>query len=229
MIHMKNSSNRNMHKFIFALSLMITTFFVVNPVQAWSPGKIVSLRSLQLTEFEGYYHADTDPNLYLQIIVKDNKLVLKQLWDNREITFDQKSDLYFYNDEHSFPLKFSKGASGEITQVLAFERDTWIKDKNYKPVVKKEIKLSATQMQSFAGKYKLSRNGEDAFLQFTVKGNSIEVKELWSEKIYTVVPETELVFFAKDGYFPVQFSKDKDGNITQALIFNKDTWVKQKD
>jgi hypothetical protein len=162
-------------------------------------------------------------------MVKDNKLVLKQLWDNREITFEQKSDLYFYNDQRSFPLKFSKDVNGEITQVLAFERDTWIKDKNYKPVAKKEITLSATQMQSFAGKYKSSREGEDAFLQFTVKGNSIEVKELWSKKIYTVVPESELVFFAKEGYYPVQFSKDKDGNITQALIFNNDIWVKVKE
>jgi hypothetical protein len=75
----------------------------------------------------------------------------------------------------------------------------------------------------------LAKEGDDAFLQFTVKGNSIEVKELWSEKVYTIVPESELVFFEKDGYFPVQFSRDKDGNISQALIFNKDTWVKQKD
>jgi hypothetical protein len=227
MIHLKKSSNRNTHKLIFVLPFMLITCFVVNPVQAGIPRKAASVSTLQLTEFEGYYHADTDPNLYLQILVKDNKLVLKQLWDNREITFDQKSDLYFYNDEHSFPLKFSKGASGEITQVLAFEKDTWIKDKNYKPVTKKEITLSATQMQAFAGKYK-SGNG-DAFLQFSVKGNSIEVKELWSEKVFTIVPESELVFFAKEGYYPVQFSKDKDGNVTQALIFSKDTWVKQKD
>ena len=227
MIHFKRPTNRIMYKFIFALPFLIIICFTINPVHAGITGKAVSSSSLQLAEFEGYYHADTDPNLYLQIIVKDNKLVLKQLWDNREITFDQKSDLYFYNDEHSFPLKFSKGTNGEITQVLAFERDTWIKDKNYKP--KKEITLSATQMQSFAGKYKMSRGGEDAFLQFTVKGNSIEVKELWSEKVFTIVPESELVFFAKEGYYPVQFSKDKDGNVTQALIFNNDTWVKVKE
>ena len=229
MIKFKRSSNKIMHKLIFGLPLMIITCFAVHPVQAGMPGKAVFSSTLQLTEFEGYYHADTDPNLYLQIMVKDNKLVLKQLWDNREITFDQKSDLYFYNDQRSFPLRFTKDTKGEITQVLAFERDTWIKDKNYKPVVKKEITLSATQMQSFAGKYKLAKEGDDAFLQFTVKGNSIEVKELWSEKVYTIVPESELLFFAKDGYFPVQFSRDKDGNISQALIFNKDTWVKLKD
>ena len=161
-------------------------------------------------------------------MVKNNKLVLKQLWDQREIVFEQKSDLYFYNDEQSFPLTFSKDAKGEITQVLAFERDTWIRVKNYKPAEKKEIILPAKQMQAFAGKYKFTDDGREVFLQFTVTGNSLEVKELWSEKTYTIVPESPLVFFAKDGYYPVQFTKDKDGNVSQALIFNRDVWIKVK-
>jgi hypothetical protein len=219
-----------MRKFIFVLPFMITACFTLHQARAGVSVKTVSFSALQLTEFEGYYHADNDPNLYLQIIIKNNKLVLKQLWDDREITFDQKSALYFYNDELTFPLTFSKNANGEITQVLAFEKDVWIKNKDYKPVVKKEITLSAGQMQAFAGKYKMTgNNGDDAFLQFTVKENSIEVKELWSGKLFTIIPESELVFFGKGVYYPVQFSKDKDGHITQALIFNSDIWVKVKE
>jgi hypothetical protein len=182
-----------------------------------------------LTGFEGYYQLDDDKDQYLQIMVKNDKLVLKQLWDQREITFEQKSDLYFYNEELKFPLTFSKNANGEISQVLAFEHDTWIKVKNYKPVEKKSITLPAKTMQAYAGKYKISRDDHEAFLQFTVKGNALEVKELWSEKIYTIVPESELVFFAKNGYYPVEFTKDKDGNVTQALIFRRDVWVKVKE
>jgi hypothetical protein len=229
MINLKKISNRNMRKFTFVLPLMISAYFAVYPVRAEILNKTFSSSLRQLTEFEGYYHADNDPNLFLQIMVINNKLVLKQLWDDREITFEQKSALYFYNDQHSFPLTFSKGANGEITQLLAFERDTWIKVKDYKPVVKKEIALSPEKMQAFGGKYKREDGGNEAFLQFTVKGNSIEVEELWSERLFTIVPESELVFFGKGAYYPVQFSKDKDGNITQALIFNKDTWVKVKE
>ncbi len=182
----------------------------------------------QLNDLEGYYHADRDPNLYLQIIVKNNKLVLKQLWDDREITFEQKSALYFYNEELSFPLTFSKDANGKITQLLAFERDTWIKTKNYKPVVKKEITLSAEKMQAIAGKYRMAKDDHEAILQFTVNGNSLDVKELWSGRLFTIVPESELVFLGRKAYYPVKFSKDKDGNISQALIFNKDIWEKVK-
>ena len=146
-----------------------------------------------------------------------------------KLSFEQKSALNFYNDELTFPLTFSKNANGEIIQVLAFERDTWIRVKNYQPVVKKEISLSPEKMNAFAGKYKITDDGHEAVLQFTVVGNSLEVKELWSGKMYTIVPESELVFFAKNGHYPVQFSKDKDGNVTQALIFNRDVWLKVKD
>jgi hypothetical protein len=209
--------------------LIVTACFGVFASHAGICKETSAYSNQQLTGFEGYYQLDKNKDLYLQIMVKNNQLILKQLWDEQEIPFEQKSPLYFYNEQRSFPLTFSKNANGEITQVLAFERDTWIKVKNYKPVVKKEITLSAEKMQAFAGKYKMSDDGRDAFLQFTVKSNALEVKELWSGKIFTIVPESELVFFAKKGNYPVQFSKDKGGNITQALIFNKDVWVKVKE
>jgi hypothetical protein len=229
MTNRRRLSNSKFYKLIFALPFLIAAYFVVNPVHAANINKKSRAASQQLSEFEGYYHLDKDSNLYLQILVKNNKLVLKQLWDEREIPFEQKSALSFYNDQESFPLTFSKNAKGEITELLAFDRDLWIKVKGYKPVEKKEITLSAKQMQGFAGKYRMADGGQEVFLEFTVKGNSLEVKELWSDNLFTIVPESELVFFGKDRYYPVQFSKDKDGNITQALIFNKDTWVKVKD
>ena len=224
----KKISNRMLRILLAMLSFMSVLYFTTSPVHAGILNKKKSFSARQLTGFEGYYQLDKDKNLYLQIIVKNNKLVLKQLWDEREIIFEQKSALYFYNEQQSFPLTFSKDANGEITQVLAFERDTWIKVKGYKPVEKKEIRLSAEKMQAFAGKYKITDDGREAFLQFTVNGNSLEVKELWSGKLYTIVPESELVFFGKKAYYPVQFSKDREGNVTQALIFNRDVWEKVK-
>jgi len=227
-MNMKKNSNRRLPLLMVMLPFLVTLCLAVHPAHAGIPNSTMSFSTVQLTEFEGYYQLDKDKNLYLQILVKSDKLVLKQLWDQREFTFDQKSALHFYNDERSFPLTFSKEASGEITQLLAFERDTWIKVKNYKPVEKKEISISAKEIQVYAGKDKITDDGHEAFLQFTVAGNELVVKELWSEKTYTIVPESEFVFFAKDGYYPVQFSKDKDGNVNQALIFNKDVWLKVK-
>jgi hypothetical protein len=199
MMTTKKKSLRRPANLMVMLPSMATLFFSVQPVHAGIQNMTPSFSKGQLTGFEGYYQLDKDKNQYLQIKIKDENLVLKQLWDQRE-----------------------------ITQVLAFERDTWVKVKNYKPVEKKEISLSAKKMQAYEGKFKITDDGHEAFLQFTVAGNALVVKELWSEKTYTIIPESEFVFFAKDGYYPVQFSKDKDGNVTPALIFNKDVWLKVK-
>ena len=229
MINRNQISKSKLHSLLVVLPLVSILYFSVFSAHGANTNRLLSYSIAQLKEFEGYYQLDKEKDRYLQILVKDNKLVLKQLWDQREIPFEQKSALNFYNDQLSFPLTFlKKDANGEITQVLAFERDTWIKVKNYKPVVKKEITLSPEKMKAFAGKYKMTDDGQDRFLQFTVAGNSLEVKELWSGNLFTIVPESDLVFFAKNGFYPVQFSKDKDGNITQALIFNRDTWLKVK-
>jgi hypothetical protein len=228
---MKNSKSffsRRPHTLMVMITMIVMFYFPATQAHAGMPDKQMSFSQKQLTEFEGYYQFDNDKNRYLQIMVKNDKLVLKQLWDDREIVFEQKSPLNFYNEQFSFPLSFSKGTNGEITQVLAFERDTWTKVKDYKPVERKEIKLSAEKMQAYAGKYRITNEGNEAFLEFTVNGNALEVKEVWSGKTYTIVPESELVFFAKKAYYPVQFTKDKDGNVTQALIFNRDVWVKVK-
>src|SRR5689334_6802795 len=88
-----------------------------------------------LKKFEGDYQFTNDTASYLQITSQGNNLILHQLWDGKEITFERKSELEFLNDEHSFPLKFESDQNGVITQVTAFDRDLWHKVKNYKPVI----------------------------------------------------------------------------------------------
>src|SRR4051812_29405094 len=102
---------------------------------------------------EGYYRFTSDTATYLQITAKGNNLILHQLWDGKEIVFDHKSDLEFLNEEQSFPLRFSSDENGDITQVLAFDRDLWHKVKDYKSVINKEIDLSRDKLKAFEGKY----------------------------------------------------------------------------
>ena len=76
-----------------------------------------------LKKFEGYYQFTNDTTTYLQITSQGNNLILHQLWDSKEISFERKSELEFLNEEQSFPLKFKTDQSGIITQVVAFDRD----------------------------------------------------------------------------------------------------------
>jgi hypothetical protein len=181
----------------------------------------------KLTVFNGRYISDQNKSIYLQITATDGHLVLKQSWDGEEVSFDQKGDLDFYNDEHSFPLKFTKSSTGAIMQVLAFDRDVWIKgDDNYKFVPQKTIQLTAAQLKALEGKYQI-KDG-DNFLQIAATNDHIVLKQLWDEKEITFSPVSEVDFVNDNQTFPLKFTKGSDGLATQVLAFNRDMWVKVK-
>ncbi len=181
----------------------------------------------KLNIFNGRYISPHNKAIFLQITATDGHLVLKQSWDGEEVSFDQKGDLDFYNDEHSFSLRFTKNNAGVITQLLAFDRDLWIKgDDNYQYVPQKTIQLTAAQLKTLEGKYQ-AKDG-DNFLQITATNDHIILKQLWDEKEVNFLPVSEVDFVNDDQTFPLKFTKGSDGLATQVLAFNQDMWVKVK-
>lgn len=98
-------------------------------VKEYVPVKEVSLTADQLRSFEGKYKFEEKDDAYLQITATATGLTLKQLWDGREINFVAISDVDFLNKQAAFPLKFTKDSAGNVTKVLAFNRDLWDKVK----------------------------------------------------------------------------------------------------
>jgi uncharacterized protein YjhX (UPF0386 family) len=183
-----------------------------------------------LKKFEGYYQFTNDTTNYLQITAQGNNLVLHQLWDGKEITFERKSALEFFNQEYSFPLKFESDQNGIITQVTAFDRDLWNKIKNYKPIINTEIHLDPEQLKLFEGKYTFQfEKGEDSYIQITAAADHITLKQLWDGKEINFVPRSNIEFFCKEQPFPLKFIKDDKGNVMQVLAFNKDLWQRVKE
>ena len=166
---------------------------------------------------------------FLQIMVKDSHMVLKQLWDKQEIPFRQTSDLEFYNDDHKFPLKFTRSSTGEITQVLAFNRDVWnrVAD-NYTPPMKKIIKLTADELKSFQGRYQLKGGDgdDDDIAVITVANDHLVIKH--EQDITNLLPVSALEFVTEDQSFDVLFTKAPGGTVIQAVVNNKDVWLKDK-
>jgi len=200
------------------------------------PGIFILLCSIQihaqsqnLKRFEGYYQLTNDTATYFQITAKEDKLILHQLWDGKEISFDRQSELEFLNQEQSFPLKFTSDKNGTIIQVLAFDRDLWHKVKNYKAVVNTEIHLRPDQLKLFEGKYTFQfQQGEDSYIQITAVADHLTLKQLWDGKEMNFVPKSNVEFFCKEQSFPLKFIKDGSGKVTQALAFNKDLWQRVK-
>lgn len=91
-----------------------------------------------LKAYEGYYkfQFEKGTDSYIHLAATEKGLVLKQMWDGKEIAFTPQTELDFVGDDGRFPLKFTK-EHGKITHVLAFNRDLWTKTNDYKPAASK--------------------------------------------------------------------------------------------
>lgn len=180
-----------------------------------------------LKSFEGYYQMDDN---WLHITAAANGLVLEQMWDNQKISFAPRTSVEFVNDDGNFPLKFTKAPDGAITQVLAFDRDLWVKMKEYKPLEIKEVPLKASELKALEGKYTMqTESGDQAFLTIRATDKVLILKQGWDNQESSFVATSDVDFYCKERQFPLKFTKDKDGNATQVLAFKRDLWKKVKE
>ncbi|MBS1935898.1 MAG: hypothetical protein JST96_18005 [Bacteroidetes bacterium] len=83
----------------------------------WIKTKKPSLTAAQLKSYEGKYQSNDDPDNLIQLFVSDGHLVIKQLWDKKEIILEPKTDTYFYNEADSYPLVIMKNKDGKVNQL----------------------------------------------------------------------------------------------------------------
>lgn len=191
-----------------------------------------TLSPRQLKAYEGYYkfQFQQGTDSYIHIKATEKGLVLQQMWDGKEIAFTPQSALEFINDDGNFPLKFTKGGNGAITQVLAFNRDLWTKTNDYKPEVVKEVHLDPHRLQALAGKYKLeSQQSEAAYIQIRATAEGLVLKQTWDGKEFPFVAQSDVDFYCKAAQFPLKFTRDNSGTAVQVLAFDRDVWKKVKE
>lgn len=88
----------------------------------------IRLSPEQLKAFEGVYELQgKDEKPSIQFTATDTGIILKQQWDGKEIAFRPETELDFFCQNPSFTLKFTKNGEGVITQVLAFNKDLWVR------------------------------------------------------------------------------------------------------
>lgn len=220
-------------KNILLLAIPVFSCFMMHPVDVkanvGSSGQITdtTISPQGLKAFEGYYKMDDS---YIHVSAATNGLVLEQMWDNRKISFSPRTGLEFINDDQNFPLKFTKAADGTISQVLAFDRDLWIRAKEYKPLVIKEVQLKASELKALEGKYTMQTDrADEAFLLIRATDKGIILKQGWDNQEISFVATSDVDFYCKERQFPLTFTRDKDGNATQVLAFKRDLWKKVKE
>ncbi|MFI5194076.1 MAG: M56 family metallopeptidase [Chitinophagales bacterium] len=249
MMNTKKTSARQLYKYAFILPALFFSYFIVHPVKsratAFPEPKRIAEQNFsklqdttpsmsQLKTYEGYYTFQFEPgkDAYIHIGATENGIVLKQMWDGKEIHFTAKTPLDFLDDGGNFPLKFTKDKNGSVTKVLAFNKDLWNKTNDYKPQIIKTVHLSPDQLKACAGKYKFRFKNEDkdSYIQIRVVENNLVLKQMWDEKDLIFVPQSPLEFSGKDNPgFTLKFIKGSNGTVTQVLALNRDLWDRVKE
>jgi len=174
----------------------------------------------QLKPFEGLYQLQNEKDRFIEFSVKENKLVLKQQWDGNEISFVPETPVDFFNkDVPLFSLKFSKDVFGNITDVLAFKTDLWIKVNPSLP--------TAGQMKAYEGKYQFI-DDPDNFIQIIAKDGHLIMKQLWDGKEIIFEPKTQTFFYNKEQSLPLLILKDDSGAVVQVKLLGNDLFNKVK-
>lgn len=185
------------------------------------------LKPQELKSFEGYYQFERNSSAFLKLTAKENGLVAKQLWDDKEFFIVPKSELEFYSPKEHFPATFTKDSNGKVVRVLVFQKDTWKKVPNY--TERKTITLSPDQLKKYEGKYSFQfQPGQDAFIQISAKEDHLLLTENWTGNQIKFLPLSELDFYNKERTFPLKFIKDSNGAITKVLAFERDLWTRVK-
>jgi hypothetical protein len=175
----------------------------------------------QLAPFRGLYQlqgGDANFPKFIQFSERENKLVLRQTWDGNEIMFVPESELIFFSREiPKFSLDFSKDNNGNITQVLAFKHDVWIRAK--KPA------LTSAILITYQGKYQ-SEDDPDNVIRIIAKDSSLTVKQLWDGKETVVTPLGDTYFNNSALNFPLLIKKGPDGKVNEVLLLELNLFKK---
>jgi len=97
----------------------------------------------------------------------------------------------------------------------------------FSQVSAQDFTLTAKELKSFEGFYQMEQNPV-AYLQFSVKENGLTAKQVWDGKEFFILPKSALEFYSRAEQYPVKFTRDKNGMVTQAVVFEKDVWKKVK-
>lgn len=240
MMNPKTSPFSVLYRYILTLPLLSALYFPASVVGQASDAGAPLMKSKkpdgdikqefrltpeELKAFEGYYQFQQNPEAHLQITVHGDGLLAKQLWDYKEFFLLPKSALSFYSAQEQFPVEFTRDSNGKVDQALVFNRDTWKKVDQYTP--RKAMKLSQAKLSEFEGRYTFQfEPGKDEYIDITAREDHLVLKENWSGNEIRFQPSGDLEFFNKDRAFPLKFTRDQAGTITQVLALNRDLWTR---
>ena len=196
----------------------------------------VSMGQVQLTAdqwkaVQGIFRDYGNPDMNIRFSARGDTLFAEPLWAGKtQIALLPKSPLEFHGtgsgEGGNLQVVFKRDSSGGINELLVNGGAQWIRNNNYRPLVKKEITHTPEQVRAFAGLYQLA-GGEPRYIELFERNNQFKLKQLWDGNVLDFVPDSELSFFMPGNLlFTLQFTKDAGGAVTEMVAFKRDHWKK---
>jgi hypothetical protein len=194
----------------------------------------IRLSPEQLKAYEGYYQLSANEDVKIRLVLVENYLHLKPMWNEVDIRLVPVSDTVFSsgNGENGKPqyLKFVKDAHGVIQRFTGGggPENYFNRLKDYKPVERKEIAHTPKQLKAFEGIYQSQMNPDD-LVGLSERDNKLVLKQYWNGEDVLFVPDSALHFFSReDRLFNLKFNRGADGSIRGLEAFNKEKFDKVK-
>jgi len=185
------------------------------------PKKEITRTPEQLKPFEGLYQAQFNKTLFLQFTVRDNHLLLRQQWNNVELSFSAVNDTNFFAPAApNFTIDFQKDEKGNVTKMTAFKRDQWLR--------KLRPHFTDDQIKALNGVY-VSKDDPDNTIRLTGKGDQLILTQLWDRKELVLDALADDYFYNPKESYPLVVLKDDKGNITSIIVLTTNTFIKKEE
>lgn len=172
----------------------------------------------QLTLFQGVYALPQDPYRLIRLYTKENNLILQQIWDDQEVAFVPEAPMDFFSKAVPlFTLHFTKDKDGNITQLLAFGRDTWIRVK--------QPDLSAAALSVAAGKYQ-SKDDPDNQITISIGNKELVIKQLWDGQEIALQALTDTYYYNPAKSYKVMLYKEDNGKVNEVVLLGTSVFVR---
>jgi hypothetical protein len=231
MINLRKNHAGRLYRYVLLLPFIVLSLCFISPAGARTMAvKTTVADTTAMKAFEGIYQLKSNQHGYIQITVANKTLLAKIIDGTKQFVLTRKGDLTFEtmdNDgDETIPITFTKSDAGEITGAAVGDKDQLTRVKNYVPVT--AIKLTATQLKAYEGKYEFEER-KGTFLTITATADGLVLKQLWDNQEIPFIAVADNEFLNKDAMFPLKFTMDAGGNAIKVLAFNRDSWDKVKE
>lgn len=96
-----------------------------------------------------------------------------------------------------------------------------------RPAGRPDTTILSQDLKAYEGYYKFQfQKGTDSYIHIGATEKGLVLQQMWDGKEISFAPQSALEFVNEDGNFPLKFTKESTGAITQVLALNRDLWTR---